>query len=112
MTKYDKECLEKARELIDKDPSRHYTISEIALHINFSPSKLKTGFKTIYGTGLYQYLRKKRMERGKYLLENSEKTLKEISRLLGYKYSNNFSTSFKKDFGKAPGEWRIENQEK
>ncbi|MDB5198738.1 MAG: hypothetical protein JWO92_701 [Chitinophagaceae bacterium] len=46
--------------------------------------------------GLYKYLHQERMEKGKYLLENTEKTLKEISSLLGYKYKENFNAPFKK----------------
>ena len=105
-TRYDIECLNKAKELIHKDPAKHYTIPEIARHVALSPTKLKSGFKKLFGMGLYKYLQQQRMEKGKYLLENSEKTLKDISRSLGYKYSNNFSTSFKKQFGMPPEAWR------
>lgn len=106
MTKYNIECLNRAKELIDKDPSRHYTIQEMARLIGFSTSKLKTGFKKLFGMGLYKYLHERRMEKGKYLLENTDKTLREISRTLGYKYYNNFSTSFKKQYNKTPSAFR------
>ena len=106
ITKYDIECLNRAKDLIHKDPSRHYTINEMAKLIGFSPSKLKTGFKKLFGMGLYKYLHEQRMQKGKYLLENTEKTLKEISRTLGYKYPNNFSTSFKRQFSKSPTAFR------
>ncbi|HEX8334923.1 MAG TPA: AraC family transcriptional regulator [Segetibacter sp.] len=106
LTKYDIECLNNAKGLIDKDPSQHYTIPEISRHVGLSPTKLKSGFKTLYGMGIYKYLQQQRLEKGRYLLENSEKTLKEISRSLGYKYKNNFSTSFRKKFGIPPGEWK------
>jgi AraC-like DNA-binding protein len=105
-TGYDIECLNKAKQLIHKDPSRHYTIPAIARQVAMSQTKLKSGFKKLFGIGLYQYLQEQRMEKGKYLLENSEKTLKEISRSLGYKYKNNFSTSFRKKFGRPPAAWR------
>lgn len=104
--KYDIECLNRAKGLIDKDLTRHYPIADIANQVGFSESKLKTGFKKLFGKGLYKYRFEQRMEKGKYLLENTEKTLKEISRLLGYKYKENFSTSFKKYFSKPPAEWR------
>jgi AraC-like DNA-binding protein len=106
MTKYNIECLNRAKELIDKDPSRHYTIQEMARLIGFSPSKLKTGFKQLFGMGLYKYLHEQRMQKGKYLLENTDKTLRDISHTLGYKYSNNFSTSFRKQYNKSPTEFR------
>lgn len=106
MTKYDLECLNRAKELMDKDLSKHFTIPEIAKHVNFSTTKLKTAFKKQFGMGLYKYHQEQRLEKGKSLLETSEKTLKEISRILGYKYRENFNTSFKKKFGKPPGSWR------
>lgn len=109
MTKYDIGCLNKALDIIRKDPSRHYTIQEMALYIGFSPSKLKTGFKKLFGMGLYKYRQEQRLEKGRYLLENTEKTLKEISRVLGYRYKENFSTSFKKRFGRPPAKWRSSN---
>lgn len=109
MTKYDIECLNMAEDMIHKNPSRHYTITEIARHVGFSPSKLKTGFKKLFGMGLYKYLHEHRMEKAKYLLVNTEKTLKEISRLLGYKYKENFGTSFKKHCGMSPVAWRNKN---
>ncbi len=112
LTKYDKECFDNAKELIHKDPSRHYTIEEIAKYVGFSTSKLKTGFKKLFGMGLYKYLHRERMEKGKYLLENTEKNLKEISHSLGYKYSNNFSTSFKKQFGISPSAQRNNSEDK
>lgn len=105
-TRYDIECINRARELIHTDPAKHYTIPEISRHVALSPTKLKSGFKKLFGMGLYKYLQQQRMEKGKYLLENSEKTLKDISRSLGYKYKNNFSTSFKKRFGMPPAAWR------
>ena len=108
-TKYDIECLHKARQLIHIDPSKHHTIPEIARNVAMSPTKLKNGFKALFGMGLYKYLQQQRMEKGKYLLENTEKTLKDISRSLGFRYSNNFSTSFKKHFGMPPETWRKKN---
>ena len=106
LTKHDIECLQEAKKIIEKNIARHYTIPEIAREIGFSCSKLKTKFKYLFGMSVYKYREDKRLEKGKLLLENTEQTLKHISRTLGYKYKNNFSTAFKKKFGKTPTDCR------
>lgn len=102
----DIEHLNEARELIDKDVSRHYTILEIARQVGLSESRLTRGFKQLHNMGLFEYLENARLEKGKGLIENTDKSLKEISKSLGYKYRNSFSLAFKKKFGTDPRSWR------
>jgi AraC-like DNA-binding protein len=102
----DIEHLDEARKLIDKDVSKHYTILEIARQVGLSESRLTRGFKLLHKVGLFEYLEIARLEKGKYLIENTDKKLKEISYSLGYRYRNSFSLAFKKRFGKPPGNWR------
>ena len=106
LTDIDIEHLNEAKKLIDKDVSRHYTILEIARQIGFSESKLTRGFKILYNMGLFEYLENVRLEKGRALIENTDKSLKEISKSLGYKYRNSFSLAFKKKFGITPRSWR------
>jgi len=105
LTPYDIECINNAKNLIDADMSRHHTINEIAAQAGTSSTKLKKGFKEINGLGLYHYLHEQRMQKGIYLLENTHKTLKQISHILGYRYTCNFITAFKKRFGRTPRRW-------
>jgi two-component system response regulator YesN len=46
------------------------------------------------------------MEKAKELLEQTEKSIKEISTLVGYKSMGSFSTMFKKVYSKSPTEFR------
>jgi len=106
LTDIDIELLAEAKKLIDKDTSKHYSITEIARHAGLSESKLTRAFRIQYKTGLFEYLEKTRLEKGKYLLENTHKTIKQISTSLGYTYPNNFSTAFKKKYGCTPRTWK------
>jgi len=106
VTLYDIECLQKAKDLVDADLMRHYTIPEITRHAGISATKLKSGFRQLFGMGLYQYHKEQRLIKAADLLENSHKTLKEISYSLGYKHTCNFITAFKKRYGKPPGQWK------
>jgi AraC-like DNA-binding protein len=103
---YDIECIQKAKEFIDADLTSHHSIQEIAAYSSMSATKLKQHFKQTYGKGLFHYLKDQRLEKGKYLTENTDQTLYEISRSLGYRHVCNFITGFKKKFGKTPGIWR------
>ncbi len=102
----DIEYLEEAKKLIDKDMSKHYTILEIARHVGLSESRLTRGFKFLFNLGLFEYLEEARLENAKNMIENTDKRFKEVSKVFGYKYSNNFSKAFKKRFGISPRTWK------
>ena len=106
LTQYDIECLYEAREMIAADISRHYTIEQIAKHVGLSATKLKKGFKELFKTTLFEYLETERMEKAKQLMRSTDKSLKQISRLAGFRYMNNFNRTFKRKFGVSPHEWR------
>ena len=106
LTQYDIECLYEAREMIAADISRHYTIEQIAKHVGLSATKLKKGFKELFKTTLFEYLETERMEKAKQLMRSTDKSLKQISRLAGFRYINNFNRTFKRKFGVSPHEWR------
>jgi AraC family transcriptional regulator, transcriptional activator of the genes for pyochelin and ferripyochelin receptors len=97
-THYDIECVEAAKDFIDADISKHHSIPDIAAHAGMSATKLKASFRQMFGMGIYHYQREQRLQKGKILLEETDKSIKEISRSLGYKYVNNFQIAFKKRF--------------
>ena len=103
---YDIEPIQSAKAFVDADMNRHHTIAEIAAHAGINTSKLRALFKHQYGQGLYHYLKEQRLKKARYLLENTHKSLKQISHLVGYKYTCNFITSYRKRFGETPASWR------
>lgn len=106
LNQYDIECIKKAKTFIDKDITKHYTIGEIAIYAGINTTKLRAGFKKLFDTGLYRYLKEQRMSKGKYLLENTDQSLAVISGALGYKHTCNFITAFRKKYEKTPRAWR------
>jgi AraC-like DNA-binding protein len=71
---------------------------------------LMPGSKKLHRNRLFQFIDdfriQMRMEKAKELLEQTEKSVKEISILLGYKSMGSFSTMFKKMFRLSPTQWR------
>lgn len=82
------------------------TIEMLSEHFNIAVTTLKNNFKTVYGTPISTYLREYRMQYAVELLKNSEKTVLEISSLVGYENQTSFTTAFKKFYNKTPSDFR------
>lgn len=102
----DLERLERARRLllerIDAPPS----LPELARHVGLNEVKLKTGFRTLFGTSVFAYLRAQRMELARRLLVPRGLSVTEVALRVGYENPSKFATAFRKHFGFAPSELR------
>src|SRR5690348_14327671 len=104
--KSDHESIILARDILLKNLRHHITIRQLAERVSLSESKLKYAFKEVYGLGVYGYLSRARMEKAKQLLEESDKTIKEVAMLTGYKRITSFIKVFRKIYDKSPAAWR------
>ena len=68
--------------------------------------KLKNGFRELFGNGVYEYLRSERMQMARSLLNESNRSIKEIASMTGYRSVNSFIKAFKKLYGVTPGDFR------
>lgn len=78
------------------------TIAQLAKTATMSPSKLKSSFRQVYGSGLYEYYQKVRMQRARALLLSRQYSVKEVGTRLGYTNLSNFALAFKKQFNTLP----------
>jgi len=78
------------------------TIKQLAQTVAMSETKLKTDFKSLFGTSIYKYYLLLKMEVGKQLIESRAGTISEISFRLGYSNPAQFSAQFRKHYGVAP----------
>ena len=65
--------------------------------------KLKEGFVELFGRLPMAYLYETRLQFGLFLLRHTDKTIKEIAAICGYRERSNFSRAFKQFFGVTPG---------
>lgn len=91
---------------IDQRIDRHYTIDQLATKAGINERQLKTGFKALFGSGVYTYLKIQRMKAAYAALEQTPATIKYISGKCGYRSVHSFSRAFKTYFGKSPGDVR------
>lgn len=101
----DKNIYEKillAKNLIERDFSKNYSISELAKSIGTNEQYLKTYFKQYFGKTVMRYITEKKMEHAKELILTGDYRVSDVARMTGYKHSTHFTSAFKKYFGFIP----------
>ena len=105
-TQGDKERIIAARDFINARISNPPTISEIAREVGVNEFKLKNGFKEMFQSTVFGYLKEKRLNLAKQYLLDTEITLAEIANMLGYSSTQHFHSQFKLKFGITPNSIR------
>ena len=99
---YDKRAILKAKEILLDNIQNPPSIVGLAKMVHLSEVKLKRGFKQIYKTSPYQLLVSHKMNLAKNMLESGEYNINEIALQVGYKFANNFTNAFYKEFKIRP----------
>jgi AraC-like DNA-binding protein len=93
----------KLEESLDQAPS----LAELAREVGLSETTLKRGFRQVFGTTVFGYLREKRMEHARALLASGRATVIEAAALVGYSNPSNFAAAFRQQFGINPKEFQL-----
>ena len=99
ISKIDREKIIAAKEYLDKDISKSPSLFELAKSVGLNEFKLKTGFKEVFDTTVYGYLRNERMEYAKIFLDQGNTSVSEVSSLVGYFNVSYFAGLFRKKYG-------------
>ncbi|MNI64355.1 Regulatory protein PchR [compost metagenome] len=73
--------------------------------IRLNDYKLKVGFKDMYGSTVFGYLRDQRLEKAFLLLQQGNMNVNETSCAVGYSNSSYFAEAFRDKYGVNPGEF-------
>lgn len=99
--------LREARDMILNNLEKDFpSIKEFALQLGTNTFKLKYGFKELYGTSVYRFLRNERLRKAKMLVQYGDRSFKSIAHMTGFKSVPHFSRTFKKQYGYTPTELR------
>ena len=90
--------------LISKLTDDFEGIDSLAKQFGISPTKLKSDFKTQYGTSIFQFFREKQMQLAEQLIQSKQYTIKEVAQHLGYENASKFSAAFKECRGVLPSD--------
>ena len=102
----ERDKLYHAKQLIEECLSNPPTIQELSQLVNLNEFKLKKGFKALFGHTIFGYVTEYRLEIARQCLLDTERSIAEISDMIGYSQQQHFSTAFKRKYGITPSELR------
>lgn len=101
------EKIKAIHKLLTDNPAENYTTEALAKQFDLSVASLKTGFKGVYGSPIYTYIRTHKMNlAASMLVTDRKKRIIEIASAVGYDNPSKFAAAFKKNFGMSPAEYR------
>ena len=104
---YSNQIVQNVKKYIEKNFSDYdLDLENIAEYNNVTPNHLCKIFKKEMNTSPIQYLTQVRLNRSKHLLKTTDKQIKEIANLVGYRNAYYFSRLFKKSTGLTPLEYK------
>jgi AraC-like DNA-binding protein len=74
----------------------------LARQVGLNDTKLKRGFRQVFGTTAFGCLHAHRMEQGRQLLAKGKMNVTEVAYKIGYSSRTYFSRAFTKHFGLNP----------
>ncbi len=101
----NKECAV-ARRYIDEHYAESLSLSMLAEIAHVNKYYLVHAFNKEYGVSPINYLIGRRIRESRYLLENTDYSLSQISHVLGFSSPSYFSQSFRRLMGQSPMEYR------
>ncbi len=102
----DLECLRRAREILASRFSPVPTIQSIARELGINESKLKRGFKALFGKTVFEFGHECRMQHAMQLLRDQHLRIGLVADAVGYTHQTTFASAFKQHFGYRPKEIR------
>lgn len=99
---------ERALHYIQQNFQNPLTVEEIADYLSLNPSYFIRQFKKDTGMTPYQYLTSIRLERARYDLKTTGRSVKDIGFSCGYQSENSFCITFRKATGMTPTQYRLQ----
>lgn len=98
----DADKLHQLKSFLDAHFLEERSLAELSRLCLLNEFKVKKGFKELFGTTVFGYLRDLRMRYAERLLLDAAHSVEEVSDLLGYEHAHHFSVAFKKYRGISP----------
>lgn len=102
----DLRLLHRAREILGTRFSPVPTITGLARELGLNESKLKRGFKVLFGKTVFEYGLHCRMQHAMRLLRDQHMRIGLVANAVGYTHQTTFASAFKHYFGYRPKEVR------
>lgn len=89
---------------------RKTTIEALSRQYHMNPTTLKSTFKEVYGVSIAAHIKRHRMDRAAQLLRETDWSVAQVARAVGYDSQSRFSAAFKSVYQALPREYRRKKQ--
>ncbi|MEM6427023.1 MAG: AraC family transcriptional regulator [Cyanobacteria bacterium P01_D01_bin.128] len=96
-----------AQEILMNNLTNPPSLMELARQVGMCDYNLKRGFREVFNTTVFGYLRDRRLERAQQLLLEPWMTVAEAARTVGYDSHASFTTAFKQKYGVSPKAYQM-----
>ncbi|MDP3073864.1 MAG: AraC family transcriptional regulator [Opitutaceae bacterium] len=96
-----------AAEILKRRLENPPALPALAREVGLSETTLKRGFRQVFSTTPFAYLRARRMEHAHALLAAGEATVLEAAAMVGYSNPSNFAAAFRLQFGVNPKTFQL-----
>ena len=94
--------IELARDILCRDLEKPPKLIDLVRAVGMNHCRLNQGFREVYGTTVFGYLRQTRLIEAKHLLEKDGMNVTEAALSVGYSSISSFSNAFFEHFGLRP----------
>ena len=101
----DIEKIYRARQILFREIDDPPALPELSTRVGTNPTKLKKGFRQVFGTTAYALVRKERVERAKIMLSRGNTNITQIAQTLGFCDASHFIREFSRYYGTTPGKF-------
>ncbi|MBA2712038.1 MAG: helix-turn-helix transcriptional regulator [Rubrobacteraceae bacterium] len=108
-TGFSRQALSQATDYINDNLPDKLTLAEISGSAHMSPHHFARSFKAETGLSPHQYVIQRRVERARALLSDSDLTLAEVARAVGFANHSHLSSHVRRVLGVSPGALRRED---
>jgi len=98
----DVERVRFAKEILARNLENPPRLFDLARTVGTSHTRLNQGFRKMYGTSVFGYLRKLRLDEARNLLEKGNMNVTEAAMAVGYNSISSFTRAFSDHFGSNP----------
>lgn len=99
---HETDRIHRAKDILCRDLESPPRLSDLAHAVGTNHSRLNRGFRELYGTTVFGYLRRKRLIEARRMIEIEDASVTEAALSVGYNSISSFSKAFSEYFGIRP----------
>ncbi|AXP81721.1 Regulatory protein PchR [Mariniflexile rhizosphaerae] len=94
------------KQFLKENLNKNYTIQQLSIKTGLSENLIKTEFKKLFNCSVNAFFKHEKMNKAKYLLQQTDLPIYQIADDVGYKNATHFSAAFKRFFKENPKSFR------